>query len=129
MRFRGYIALITVLTATAVGLTMTTSLLIWGLAATQTSSTLGHGIQARLFASACAEDALRQVHNNPLFTGAVNLAFPEGTCGYTVANTGGNTRLIQSTGKAATTTQRVSITLDRLAPSIRVASWREVASF
>jgi len=78
---------------------------------------------------ACAEEALQQIHDSNPFTGSGSLSIGQGTCSYTVTNTGGQGRSVIASGTVGTTVRRVQITIDQVNPAINVTSWQEVVSF
>ncbi len=126
---KGYIALITVLVIGAVGVAITISILLLGLGSSRTSFSLEQSNQAKALANACSEEALQQIHDSVPFEGTGNLTLGQGTCTYTVTKFTGHNRTITAAGTVATTTRRVSITLDKITPNINITSWQEVADF
>lgn len=122
----GFITLIAVLLVVAVGSTIAVSLVLSGLASSRTSFTLLQSHQAMGLADACSEEALQQIRDSTPFTGSGNLSLGQGTCTYTVANTGGQNRTITATGTTGSIIRRVSISITAISPSIVISSWQEV---
>lgn len=123
----GYVALIAVLVvgaaATAIGLTLLTTAMDQGRAALITQQSA----QARDLADACGEEALQQIHTSSGFTGTNSLSQGQGGCNYTVTNTGGNNRVIDTTGTVGTVVRKIKIYVTITSTSISITSWQEVA--
>lgn len=126
---QGYITLLGILLVTAIGVVVSTSIILLGIDLSKTSSVTLDGAQARQAANACAEHALMQIYDNNSYTGTDSITLPVGSCSYSVINTGGNTREIDSTGIHNNVTLRVKTTISALAPKILISSWVEVDSF
>lgn len=125
----GYITLLSVLIASAVITAIAITLLLSGVNASRQTQTLETSRRANSFAKACAEEALEQVRDSSSFSGSGGLTFGGGTCSYSVVNTGGDSRLVQTTGISASVVRRIKITIDAINPRINVASWQEVTDF
>ncbi|MDD5416182.1 MAG: hypothetical protein PHE48_04235 [Candidatus Daviesbacteria bacterium] len=125
-RQRGYIALITVLVAGAVGVAIAVSLLLLGLGSSRTSFSLEQSNQAKALVNACSEEALQQISNSIPFEGTGSLTLSQGSCSYTVTKLTGQNRTITASGTVGTIIRKASITLDKIRPSINITSWQEV---
>jgi hypothetical protein len=125
----GYVLLISVLIIGAVAVSIATALLVFGVGSSRTSLSIQQGVRARGLANACASEALQQIRDSTPFTGTSNLTLGQGTCSYTVTNTGGPNRTIISTGTVGTVVRKVKITITKINPQIVVATWQEVADF
>lgn len=124
----GFITLISILVAGAVGLAITLSLILLGLGSARTSFAVERSNQAKALANACAEEGLQQIRNSTPFTGSGNLTLGQGTCTYTVTSQGGPNRTITASGTVGTIIRRVSITVNAINPLITPTSWQEVGS-
>ncbi|HNX10943.1 MAG TPA: hypothetical protein PKI61_02280 [bacterium] len=124
-----YILLLSVIILGAVSLAVALTLLLLSISTGRSSSSLEQGTKARYLANACAEEGLQQIRVLKTYTGTTNLVYADGTCFYTVINTGGNTRQIQAAGTVNNHIQRMIINLNGLTPVLTVVSWQEVASF
>ena len=122
---KGFITLVSVLVASAVGLSIALSLLLLGLGSSRTSFAIKQSMQARGAANACAEEALRRVKNSISFSGTITLTLPGSTCTYIVTNTGGQARTITASGTVGTIIRKVNISIGRITPFIMVSSWQE----
>lgn len=129
MHNRGYITLISILVVGAVGVAITTSLLLLGLGSSRTSFALEQSNQAKALANACAEEALQQIRDSTPFTGTGNLTLGQGTCMYTVTSQGGQNRTITASGTVGTIVRKVEIIITKINPAITVSTWQEVADF
>lgn len=123
----GYVALIAVLIVGAVTLAVGTALLITGADSQCYTLVVQQSVQARNLSNACVEEALQQIHDNTAFTGTNNLSLGQGSCSYTVANTGGNTRTITTTATVGTVYRKNQVYVTIGASSISVTSWQEVS--
>lgn len=127
---KGVLTLMSVLIAGAVGLAVGVSLILLGLAYSKSGLAFQQSNQAKALANACAEEALEQINLLNSYTATnVSLTMGQGSCLYTVANTGGTTRKITTSGTVATIVRKNQITLSALSPSIIISSWQEVADF
>lgn len=122
----GYIALIGVLIIGAVGVAITSSLILLGLSSSRTSFAVEQGSQAKALASACAEEGLEQIRNSTGFAGSGNLFLGQGVCSYTVTNGGGQNRTIDSSGTIGTIIRKVKVVISGISPLITVTLWQEV---
>ena len=129
MNKKGYVALITVLISGAIGVAIATSLLLLGLGSSRTSFALEQSNQAKALANACSEEALQQIRDSTPFTGTGSLTLGQGTCGYTVANDGGEIRTVTASGTVGTVVRKIKIIVNTINPAINLTSWQEVADF
>lgn len=126
---RGYITLISVLVVGAMGVAIATSLLLLGLGSSRTSFAIQQSNQAKALGNACAEEAMQQIRSSTAYTGSGNLSLGQGTCTYTVVNTGGSSRTVSSTGTVGTIVRKVKVLITAINPRIVVSTWQEVADF
>lgn len=124
----GYVTLLSVLVVGAVGLAISISLVLLGTASSLSSFTMEQSNQAKGLANACSEAALQQIHDNTAYTGTAGLTLGQGTCSYTVTNTGGTTRTVAASGTVGTIVRRVTILVSSLSPLITLTSWQETAN-
>lgn len=122
----GYIALITVLVGSAVSVAVALALLLAGTDNQRAALVTQQSAQARGLASACAEEALQQIFNSSSFTGNGNLTLGQGTCTYSVTNTGGSNRTIVATGTVNGIVRKLNVYATIGASSISITSWQEV---
>lgn len=123
----GYVALISVLIVGAVSLVATLSILNSGTDAQQSTLTSQQSIQAYGLANACAEEALQTVHDTTSFTGTNSLALSTGSCTYAVTNTGGQNRVIDTTGTVNGVVRKIKVYVTITSTSITITSWQDVA--
>lgn len=127
IRERGYVALISVLIVGAIGVVVVTGVILSGLAWSRTSFVQEQSFQAKALADACVEEALQQIKDSIPFAGNGTITLGQGGCAYTVTSNGAQNRSVVSTGTVGTVVRRVGVTLDKIAPSINITSWQEVA--
>jgi hypothetical protein len=125
----GFVTLVSTLIVGAVGLAITVSVIMLGLASSRTSFAGQQSTQARLLADACAEEGLQQIRDLTAYTGTGSLTIGSGACTYTVASQGGESRTVSASGVVGTVTRRVVVTLTAINPSLTVSSWQEVGNF
>lgn len=126
---KGFTTLVSVLLVGVLGLAISVSLLLLGLASSRTSFAQEQSYQAKALADACAEEALQQIHDSTPFTGSGSLTLGQGSCTYTVTSQGGSNRTITAVGTVSSMTRRVRVIIDSINPAINVTSWQEVADF
>ena len=85
-------------------------------------------MQVEQMANSCAELALEQMREDNNFTGSGSGTIVSDSCNYTVTNTGGNNREIQSVSTINGITKKIKITTDSFNP-INISSWQNVGDF
>lgn len=125
---RGYITLISVMVVGAVGVALTTSLILLGLGSSRTSFAVEQSNQAKGLADACADEALQQIRDLTSYSGTGGFSLGQGTCTYNVTNTGGQTRTVTSVGTVGTIVRKASVLVNAINPQILLTSWQEVAN-
>ena len=126
---KGYIAFISVLVVSAIGLAIMLSVITAGITASKTDFSLQQLSGARSMAFSCAEEALHQISETGTTTGVGNLAIASGTCSYMILSTNGQNIVIQSTGHIGTVTSKAKVTIASTTPIVSLSSWEEVADF
>jgi hypothetical protein len=124
----GYVALISVLSISAVGLAIASALLILGVDSTKTSINIYQGFESRELAHACSELALQQIRDNVSYLGTNTHNIGNGSCVYTVASLGGQSREIISSGAVSNTIRREKIIISAINPNIIISYWQEIAN-
>jgi len=109
-------------------LSLTLSLLSFGLTASRTAASFQDATQARFLGDACAEEALQQLHDNTSFVGSGSLSTGGGTCTYAISRAG-NSRTIQAVGNKNGFVRRVSVSVTSVTPRLTIGAWSEVAAF
>lgn len=123
----GYITLISLLVTGAIGTALAVSLLLLGIGTSRTSFAMTLSNQAKALANACAEAALQRIKDSITFSGTDTLSMGGGACTYTVADLGGESRLVTVRGEIGGVIRKVTISLDRIRPQINITSWQETA--
>ncbi|MEI7451933.1 MAG: hypothetical protein WCK37_01870 [Candidatus Falkowbacteria bacterium] len=122
-----YVALLSVLVVSAIGVAITASLLLLGLASSRTSFTVGQADQSKGLTNACTEEALEKIRESSSFTGSATITLGQGTCGYTVTNTGGTNRTIVASSTVGILVRKTTILINQIDPTINIVSWLEVS--
>ncbi len=125
---KGFVVLISTLVAGAVGIAITASIILLGLSSSRSSFTFVQHRQAYWAANGCVEEALGMIRDDMSYVGSDSFSIGQGTCTYTVTNTGGETRAITSEGIVGNVHSRLSIVVTDINPEIIIFSWQEVAS-
>jgi hypothetical protein len=121
----GYVALLAVLIVGAAATAVASTLLLSGVDNQRAALVVQQSVQAQGLATACAEEALQQMHDNSAFTGTNSLSLGQGSCSYTVANTGGSNRTITTSGTVGSVVRKAQIYVT-ITTSISITSWQEV---
>ena len=124
----GYVALMSVLIVGAASLAIATALLLTAADSQRSTLVNQQSVQARNLATACAEEALQQIHASSSFTGTNNLSLGQGSCTYTVTNAGGSNRTITASGTVDTVVRRLQISAVVGATAVTINSWQETAN-
>lgn len=131
---KGFITLMATLLVLAVGLSVSVSLLMLGLGSSRTSFVIVQSYQATALANACAEESLQKIYDSmavtpppppTVFTGTGSLTIGQGSCSYTVTDTGGGTMNIITSGTVGTVIRKNQIILSSVSP-LTVSSWQEI---
>jgi hypothetical protein len=126
---KGYIAFISVIVISAIGVALMLSVITAGINASKTDFALQQLSSARSMAFSCAEEALQQIVITSTTTGSGNLTVASGTCRYTILSTNGQNIVIQSVGLMGTVTSKVQVVIATTTPVMSLSSWEEVADF
>ena len=122
----GFITLISVVVAGAVGLGIALSILLTSSVFSKNMIVLQQSAQAAAMADACTEEALLQVRSNAAFTGSGALALDSGSCTYLVAGAG-SSRTVSATGTVSTVVRKTSVTIPNTSYfSATSTSWQEI---
>lgn len=122
----GYIALMSVLAVSAIGLGIVTSALMLSTDVARTGEFMQEAVLARYFSESCAEEALQLVRDTgSCINSSGNLAYIDGTCEYFISGEGGGTCDVQTTGFMGRSVQRalISATIDET--GVHLQSWEQ----
>lgn len=120
----GYIALITVVILGAVVAVIAVSLVLLGLGHTRTSLSEIQSANALSAANSCAEEALKKIRMQHLYTGTGGLTLADSTCTYTVLAT--TTSSIVAVGISGSVTRTIDIDLSARTPNIIFTNWQDI---
>lgn len=124
----GYIALLAVLIVGGVSLAIGLGLLTLGTDSQRSTLVAQQSTQARSLSTACAEEALQVIHDNTSFTGTANVTLGLTGCTYTVTNTGGSARTIDTSANVNGIVRKVKIHATIGVSNISITSWQEVSA-
>ena len=125
----GYIALISVILISALGVAIMVSVIASGITATKTDYSLQLSGSARSLASSCAEEALQKILETSTTSASGNLTIASGTCTYIITSTSSSATTINATGVLGTIVSKIKVSLSTTTPSIVLSSWEEVSDF
>lgn len=123
---RGFAALIGVLIFGGFAITITSALVFSGMRSMQSSLVLRQSYEAKAIARACADTALRSIHDNTTYTGSGSVTLGTGSCTYSVVNSGGAVRTVSVSATVGRITKALTIVTSQVLPTIQISSWREV---
>lgn len=126
---KGYIAFISVVIISAIGVSLMLSVITAGVNASKTDFALQQLSAARGMASSCAEEALQQIFETGTTSSSGSLVIASGTCSYLILSNNGQNITIRSTGLLGTVTSKVLVTVASTTPFLSLSSWEEVADF
>jgi len=122
----GYIALISIMIIGTAIMAIALTLLMTGTDAQRSALVSQQTIQARQISNACVEEALQKIHDTTSFAGSGMLTVGMGSCTYTVASTGVNTRTISANGTAGGVVRKAMVYVTINTSNISITSWQEV---
>jgi len=126
---RGYIALLSVIAISTIGVAVMFSVVLSGVNASRTDLAVQHAANAKIAASSCGEEALQRVLELGTTSSSGNLTLASSTCSYTITSQNGQNITINSTGVTGTVKSRVSIVIATTSPYVILSSWQEVGDF
>lgn len=121
--------LVGVLLLGIVAISVTTSLVLFGIAARRNVFTLQQSSGARELAQICLERALRSLRADSNYSGGETFTFASGTCSIRALGTVGSERILCTEGRSGGTVRRFEASIGVLFPEVSVSSWREVTTF
>lgn len=124
---KGYIALLSVIFISAIGVLIMLSVIVSGVDASKTDYVSQQSGQSRAMASSCAEEALQKILETGTTSSVGTLTIASGTCTYAISSVGG--LHVDSTGIFGSVTSKVKVVISTTSPSIVLSSWSEVADF
>ncbi len=128
VRADGYIALLAVLIVGGASLAIGLGLLTLGTDSQRSALVAQQSAQARSLSTACAEEALQVIHDNTIYTGTNNIILGLSGCSYTVTNTGGSARTIDTSANVGGIIRKVKIYATIGSSNISITSWQEVSA-
>lgn len=112
----------------ALGVTISTSVVLLGLGSSQSSYTYDESNRARMLAEACIEEGLQKIREGNTYTGSGELTFTSDRCNYLVEDIASSQKRITASSTVRDVTRRISVDTSALRPKIIVNSWIEVAN-
>ena len=126
---KGYIALLSVVSVSAIGVAVMLSLILLGIDATKTDFAIQQSANAKVAASSCGDEALQNILESGTTSSSGNLTLGSSSCSYVITSQNGQNIKIDSTGITGTVTSKVQIMISTTSPYIILSSWQEVADF
>lgn len=126
----GFITLLSLLIAGAIGLAIAVSVILLGADYSRSARVSEESVLSKSLANTCAEEALERIRENQNYLGSGGISLGQGSCNYQVLDLGGGqNRQINSTGDVTGSIRKVKIIVGQISPKIRTSSWQEVADF
>lgn len=126
---KGYVALLSVIFISAIGVIIMLSVIMAGVDASKTDFSLQQSRIARSMASSCAEEALQIILESATTSSVGSLTIASGTCSYIISSVAGQNITIKATGNVDTSTAKIKIVIATTSPAIVLSSWEEVSDF
>lgn len=126
IKSNGYTTLITTLVVSAVIIGTAVFLLQNNVSLSGITTETYSYYSSKTIADACAERALMEIRNSTNYTGSDTLTVGNGECSYTVTNTGGQNRNIETEGTDNNSYTRIIIEIDAINPNINITRWEYV---
>lgn len=114
-----------VLVAGAIGVSVATGLILYGVGISRNSFDAESLASARAFADACAEYALLEIRNSVPYSGSGFLSFSNGECSFLVVSGVGQNRTVTASSSVRSFVRNVSVSVSKIVPSMEIASWQE----
>jgi hypothetical protein len=124
---RGYVALLSVLVLGAIATAIAVALLTTGADSQRQALVSQQSAQAGGLVDACVEEALQEIHDSTTFTGTDTFSLGQGSCSYTVTNTGGANRTISVNSIVGSVVRKAAVYVTIGASTISITSWQEVS--
>ncbi|MGD8373441.1 MAG: hypothetical protein PVI21_01115 [Candidatus Woesebacteria bacterium] len=121
----GYVALIAVLIAGALGLAVSVALLLAGTDSQRSALVVKQSAKASSAAKSCIEEAMQQIRFDHSYTGSGLLELNDSDCQYDVTDVGSE-KDINATGQSGSVVKKVQARVTITLLSISIASWQEV---
>lgn len=125
----GYIALLSVIAISAIGVAMMLSVILSGVSVSRTDLALQQATSAKVAASSCGDEALQKILETSTTSSSGGLSFASSSCTYAITSQNGQNITISSTGITGTLISKVKITIATTSPYIILSSWQEVGDF
>lgn len=125
----GYIALISILIISTIGLIMALGFAQEGMETNKGLVIKNKGQQALRNASACAEEALFKLREDLGYQGDESLSLREGECQIYPVATSTDEILIRTKGVVDNYESKLKVVVGTTTPSMEIKSWQEVADF
>lgn len=123
---RGYILLVTILVAGAVGVVIATSLLFLATNAGRMGLTIEQSGRALAYANTCMENALAALTADGTYAGNETTTFSNGSCHiYAIGGSGNASRHVCVRGASGSATRYLEATLSRVLPTAQFSVFRE----
>ncbi|MFA4954788.1 MAG: hypothetical protein WC641_05750 [Patescibacteria group bacterium] len=123
----GYIALISVLILTAIGLVIVTGLLNRSISSSQVSQLEDYTLRAQAAAAACAEHALIKLKDSTAYAGNETFRLGLDDCRVlSVTGSGDANRTITTTSTVGGAARKIYVDIATVNPTMSIRSWQEV---
>ena len=127
---KGYIALVSVLVLGAIALLIALTLNFFNLTSFLIFRATSASTKSLYLASACAEEGLRKLREDPAYAGNETINLDGSSCLILPIETGeGGVLILKTSSNYEGYPRRLRIEIGQVSPQIRINSWQEVADF
>ncbi|MDA3802276.1 MAG: hypothetical protein PF488_00025 [Patescibacteria group bacterium] len=126
---KGYITIITVITISAVSISVVLSLIFSSLGIISSGQSLKSLAQADAAANACVEEALERIRQDNNYQTSFSLSETDYSCQADISQISSSQFEIQSTGMSKDSYKKIRVTTSAIIPIITISSFGSVADF
>lgn len=119
--------LLSVLVLAAIGVAVSSTLLLLSASGAQTAVTIQSAQAAKELANTCAQLGLEQLVANSSYLGSGTKTFSSGTCAYSVIQNGTGYDYVQAAATSSGAVRRVKVLIT--VPGRSIVTWSEVSDF
>lgn len=127
---KGFIALITIIIVLALVLLVGISASLLSISESDMGLEKSQSAETFYLATACAEQALMKLRENPSYSGNEPLNFDSGNCYiFPLEIVGSQGRIVKTSGNAYNQISKIKVEIAAINPVMQITSWQEVSDF
>lgn len=129
IRRKGYVALLSVIAMSTLGVAVMLTVLLSGVSASKTDLAFQQSAHAKVAASSCGDEALQKILETGTTSSSGGLTLASSSCTYTIFLENGGNITVNSVGSMGTITSKIKIVIATTSPYIILSSWQDVGDF